>query len=128
MKKLILLLIVMATFLFSGCACNLTIQKVTAPIIAIRYMSEIGNYMVVLEGRKAEIISQDNFKITILLNSKPTLTFVVKGNGLKSGYEFIFSDYEQAKKHLNLEPGKDAQIYAQATSKSETCFIGVLMK
>jgi len=114
-------------FLFSGCEVAKT-YRATAPIIATEYMSENGNYMVVLSGRKTMVISQTKFKITINHNSEPTLAFSTDGHGCVlnvANYEFIFASYEQAKEYLRIE---DGQIYAAPETNQSNCFISALLE
>jgi len=128
----VIAIVIVTAFLFPGCI-NEETSKVTAPIIAVKYSSETGRYVVILEGRGTQVIHQTDFKVTILADRKPTLVFFVNWQGkslstTSTDYEFIFQNYEQAKEYLYLEPGKDAQIYAKAEATASACFISTSME
>lgn len=123
---LIATIVASGLFLFSGCEVAKT-YRATAPIIATKYISENGNYMVMLSGRKTVVISQTKFKITIDHNFEPTLAFSTDGYGCiltVANYEFIFASYEQAKKYLRIE---DGQIYAASETNQSNCFISTTL-
>jgi len=112
-------------FLFSGCEVAKD-NRVTAPIIATRYVSTYGNYMVMLEGKKVIIISQTRFRVTIDPYSEPTLTFSADSFGnikKEADYEFTFASHEQTKEYLWPD---DAQIYAETESNRSNCFISTI--
>lgn len=126
------LLIAMIAFLFSGCK-EMEDREITAPIITTKYSSKSGNYLIMLEGRKAISVHQTRLKITIRPGTMPTIAFFVNAQGnLKRcagvDYEFIFSDYEQAKEYLHLEPSKGEQIHIETEATADTCFISILTK
>lgn len=130
-------LIAIITFLFLGSAiflssgCKSKNHRITAPIIGIKYASGTGNYIVMLEGKRAKAVGQVNFRVTIRLNSEPALAYSVNSQGkplYSPDYEFIFASYAQAKEYLHMETGKDAQIYATAESTALGCFISTLME
>lgn len=120
-----ILLPMIIVLLLLGCSIR-NDSRVSAPIITIKYLSKSNRYIVMLDGRKVETFYASGFKITIRPNSKPTLTYIVDKYDkplFSADYEFIFSDYEQAKEYLHMEPGENAQVYATAEATASGCFI-----
>ena len=127
------LLTMIIMLLLLGCSIRQD-HRVSAPIITIKYISKSNKYIVMLDGRKAENIYENNFRITIRkaeFNLKPALTYLVDKYDkslYNADYEFIFSDYAQAKEYLHAEPGKNAQVYAIAEATASGCFISTVKR